>query len=382
MNRRFGTTMPAALLLAATLIGSGASAATNGVILISTRYQQDTQFSQEFVTDEKGPGMATPGDVAMASLLADHGYTPRLVLDRLLGAGASAIGQDPTSILKPVNPAFSPVLAIMSGSGASADTPPPPEGVPVMMGEHVCLGANTARAGSIFLYKGTSSTDPNDASTPPATKYMKVVNPDHPIMKGIPLDAQGRVKIFREPYPAEESHVPEGGKKNFEYRWCTQTAADAAAGTTILGVLDGDEAKTCFAVADVGGMLGNDQAAKVRLVHLFLNENGSGGSRRVFNALTEMGRVLFVRAAKWALGEELQPYRSFRILDATPAGAQAVKLRWEGSPQQSYSIQASDDLRNWSTVLEGVAGANGEVNRTLDLSAVTAPLYFRVGALP
>ena len=382
MNRSLKTHLATTWLFACASFALDASAATNGVILISTRYQQDTQFSQEFVTDEKGPGMVTPGDVAMASLLADHGYTPRLVLDRLLGAGAATIGQDPAAILKPVAPAFNPVLAILSGSGASADTPPPPDGVPVMMGEHVCLGANEARPGSIFLYKGTSSTDPNDTSNPPATKYMKVVHPDHPILKGIPLDTLGRVKIFREPYPAEESHVPEGGKKNFEYRWCTQTAADAAPGTTILGVLDGDEAKTCFAVADVGGMLGNNQAAKVRLVHLFLNENGSGGSRRVFNALTEMGRILFVRAAKWAMGEELEPYRSFRVIDATPAGAQTVKLRWEGSPQQSYTIQASDDLRSWSTVLEGVAGANGEVSRTLNLSAVTTPLYFRVGALP
>ncbi|MBM3832623.1 MAG: hypothetical protein FJ403_05000 [Verrucomicrobia bacterium] len=158
-----------------------------------------------------------------------------------------------------------------------------------MMGEHVTLGNNAGRAGSIFMYNGTQSTDPNEAGSPPATKYMKVIAPDHPIMAGIPLDAQGRVKIFREPYPDEERFVPTGGKKNFEYRWCTQAKADAATGVTVLGVLDGAEERTCLAVVDKGGMLASGQAAGARMVHMFTNENGSGGSRRVFLALTELG---------------------------------------------------------------------------------------------
>jgi hypothetical protein len=219
MKQQFTWTAAFALAVAT----ATAVPALGGVILISTRYQQDTQFGTEYYTDEKGPGMVSPGDVAMGSLLADHGYTFRLVLDRLLGPGASAIGQDPATFLIPANTNMNPMLAIMSGSGASADTPPPPPGVPVMVGEHVCLGNNAGRQGSIFLYRGTSSTDPNDSSAPPATKYMKVIAPDHPIMKGIPLDAQGRVKIFRDPYPEEMAHKPEGGKNNYEYRWCTQT---------------------------------------------------------------------------------------------------------------------------------------------------------------
>lgn len=361
---------------------STAVQALGGVVLISTRYQQDTQGGTEYYTDEKGPGMATPGDIAMGSLLADNGYTFRIVLDRLLGPNASAFGQDPATFLIPVNTNMNPMLAIMSGSGASADTPPPPEGVAIMMGEHVCLGANAGRVGSIYMYKGTSSTDPNESSTPPATKYMKVMAPDHPIMKGIPLDPQGRVRIFRDAYPEEMAHKPEGGKNNYEYRWCTQTTADAAPGTTVLGVLDGDEAKSCLAVAEVGGMLGNDATATVRLVHMFLNENGSGGSRRVFLALTDMGRALFLRAAQWAMGEELQPYKSFKILDITPTGAQAVKLSWEGSPFHNYKIQASDDLETWSTVVEDVAGVDGVAARTLDISAAPSTLFLRVGAMP
>jgi hypothetical protein len=318
----------------------------------------------------------------MGSLLADNGYTFRLVLDRLLGPGASAIGQDPAIFLVPANPIMNPMLAIMSGSGASADTPPPPEGVPIMMGEHVCLGNNEGRQGSIFLYAGTSSTDPNDSSNPPATKYMKVLAPDHPIMKGIPLDAQGRVKIFRDVYPEEMAHKPEGGKNNYEYRWCTQTVVDAAPGTTVLGVLDGDEAKSCFAVADVGAALAGGRVAAVRLVHMFMNENGSGGSRRVFLALTDLGRILFVRAAKWAMGEELEPYKGFKILDITPAGARTVKLSWEGSPLHNYKIQASDDLTTWSTVVQDVAGTDGTATRTLDVSAAPSTLFLRVGAMP
>lgn len=368
--------------LALAVTASAGISALGGVILISTRYQQDTQFSTEFVSDEKGPGMVSPGDVAMGSLLADHGYTFRIVLDRLLGPAAGSIGQDPLTFLQPQNPDMSPMLAIMSGSGASADTPPPPEGVPVMMGEHVCLGNNAGRMGSLYLYNGTSSTDPNESSNPPATKYMKVIAPDHPIMKGIPLDSQSRIKIFRDPYPEESANLPPGGKKNFEYRWCTQTVADAAPGTTVLGVLDGDEAKSCFAVADVGGMLANDTTASVRLVHMFVNEQGSGGSRRVFLALTDLGRVLFVRAAKWAMGEELQPYKSFKILDITSEGTQAVNLSWEGSPRHNYRLQASDDLQSWQTVVEDIAGADGVVTRKLDISAAPSTLFLRVGAMP
>ena len=205
-----------------------------GVVLISTRYQQDTgDGNTEYYTDEKGPGMSTPGDAAMGAALGDYGYSFRLVLDRLLGALSANYGQDPATFLVTANPDMAPMLAIMSGSGASNDTPPPPAGVPVMMGEHVCLGNNAAKPGSLFLYNGTSSSDPNSGSSPLPSLYMKVIAPDHAIMKGFPLDAQGRVKIFRSPYPEEDLHIPTGGNKNYEFRWCTQVVADAAAGTTV-----------------------------------------------------------------------------------------------------------------------------------------------------
>ena len=353
---------------------------TNGVIMISTRAPQDTAFGSEFVSDERGPGMATPGDVAMASLLHDHGYTCRLILDRLLGPAAATINQDPANFLKPMNTNFALGLIIMSGSGASADTPPPPPGVPLMMGEHVCLGNNAGRQGSIYMYNGQNSSDPNEGNT--TNKYMKVVALNHPIMQGIPLDAQGRVKIFREAYPEEEVHVPAGGKRNFEFRWCTQVAADKAAGTTILGLFDGDTTRSCFAVADVGGLDANGNVISNRLVHIFTNEQGSGGSRRVFLALTDLGRVLFVRAAKWAMGETLAPYQAFRITEAKPVGAQAINLSWESSAKYNYKIQATTDFTNWQTVIEDLIGADGVLSRTLNIAEAPQTLYLRVARMP
>ncbi len=354
--------------------------ATNGVIVIATRAPQDTAFGSEFVSDEKGPGMVAPGDVAMGTLLSDHGYTFRLLLDRLLGPAAATIGQDPANFLNPVNTNFAPRLIIMSGSSSSADTPPPPPGVPLMMGEHVCLGNNAARQGSIYLYKGTASNDPNESGQ--ATKYMKVIGLNHPIMQGIPLDSQGRVKIWREPYPEEESQVPATGKRNFEYRWCAQAVADAAPGTTVLGVLDGANDRAVFAVADIGGLNANDQVNSNRFVHMFLNENGSGGSRRVFHALTETGRLLFLRAAKWAMGETLPPYQPIRIIEVIPAGAQAVKLSWPASARENYKIQASTDFTSWQTVVEDVRGRDGFVSSTLDIKAGPQTAFLRVGRVP
>ena len=366
--------------LALAVIAATCAETRGGVIMISTRAPQDTQTGTEFVTDEKGPGMVTPGDVAMAARLGDYGYSCRLILDKLLGPNAATYGQDAQTFLKPVDPNMAVSLIIMSGSGGSADTPPPPPGVPLMMGEHVCLGNNAGRVGSVFMYNGTASTDPNEGTS--ATKYMKVIAPDHPIFAGIPLDAQSRIKIFREPYPEEEKYVPTGGKRNFEYRWCTQVKADAAAGVTVLGVLDGAEDRSCLAVVDKGGALANGQTSSARMVHLFINENGSGGSRRVFLALTEAGQLIFVRAAKWAMGEELQRFKPIRITDVRPAGGQNLKLSWESSAKSNYRILASTDLNEWQTVADDVVGTDGVLGHTLAIGATAQSLFLRVGALP
>jgi hypothetical protein len=292
------------------------------------------------------------------------------------------LGGDPAAYFNPADPNMAIDVVIWSGSSASADVPEPPAGVPLMMGEHVTLGNRTDRVGSIFMYAGQNSSDPNESSTPPATKYMKVLNPDHPIMKGIPLDSQGRIKIFREPYPGEDLHVPVGGKRNFEYRWCTQALADKAPGTTVLGVLDGADDRVCFAVVEEDAALAGGRTASARMVHMFTNENGSGGSRRVFLALTGLGRLLFVRAAQWAMGQDVPPYEPLRITDITAGPTRTVTLEWEGSAQTNYRIDASTDATAWQTVIEDIPGTDGVVSRTLDLAAAPNAVFFRIAAMP
>jgi hypothetical protein len=343
-----------------------------GVILISTRKNVCTDQGADNL-EGRGPGMTTPGDVAMGTLLGNYGYSSRVILDVLLG-------QEPGTYFNPPDENLAIDLVIWSGSSSSADVPAPPAGIPLMMGEHVTLGNNAARAGSIFMYQGTQSSDPNESTS--ASKYMKVVAPNHPIMAGIPLDDQARVKIFREQYPDEESHVPAGGRRNFEYRWCTQVVADKAAGTTVLGVLDGAEERSCFAIVDKGGVLANDQPASARMVQMFTNENGSGGSRRVFLALTELGQVLFVRAAKWAMGEELQPYQTFKILEVKQAGPQSVRVSWESSAKHNYNIQASTVGSDWHSVIDEVTGVDGAASSILNISAGPQALFLRVRRTP
>lgn len=377
--------------------------ANNGVILISTRAPQDTAAGGEYFTDEKGPGMVSPGDVAMGELLSDYGYSSRLVLDKILGDTATSWVTTPINrdyFLVPVNPDLAPMLIIMSGSGSSADTPLQTQtnGIPLMMGEHVCLGNNAARPGSIYMYNSTTSNDPNQGNT--TNLYMKVVNKTHPIMQGIPLDAQDRVKIFRDPYPEENAHIPTNsstgavlGKPNYEFRWCTHTAADKAAGTVILGVMAGsgsndNETRACFAVCDVGGMLANGEASQIRLVQLFCNEQGSGGPRRVFNALTDLGRVLFVRAAKWAMGETLAPYQPLGLIRVSQVGNQQIQLSWNGSAAKSYKVLGTRDLfgpanfANWQTVAQDIPGVNGTVSVKFDTSAAVQYAFLRVTQVP
>jgi hypothetical protein len=234
------------------------------------------------------------------------------------------------------------------------------------------------------MYNGTDSSDPNSTTTPPATQYMKVVAPDHPIMKGIPVDGQGRVKIWRDKYPAESAYVPTGGKPNYEFRWCTQIAAVAAPGTTVLGVLDGVETRSCFAVCDAGGTLADGNPASARLVHMFMNENGSGGSRRVWQALTPWGRLLFLRAAKWAMGEELTPYVPVNIKDVTSVGGGKLKVSWSGSALNSYRILASGqvDALNWEPISDDIAGVDGLITRTLDIAAGPSAVFLQLASLP
>lgn len=214
---------------------------------------------------------------------------------------------------------------------------------------------------------------------------MKLINTNHPIVQGIPLDEQGRVKIFRDPYPEENLYVAPDGKKNYEYRWCTQRVTNAAPGTVVLGVLDGQEFRSCFAVVDVGGELSNGLIASNRMVHFFVNENGSGGSRRCFLALTEWGRLLFLRSVKWVLGEPLEPYQPLRIKDVTSGGPGLINVSWESSAKKNYRLLANTDLANptgWQVVSTDIPGADGLITRTLDISAGPQAAYLRLQPIP
>ena len=89
------------------------------------------------------------------------------------------------------------------------------------------------------MYGNKVSGNQTATATGPG-QYMVVVAPNHPILQGIPLDSQGRVKIWRDPYPEENAHLPPSGspKPNYKYSWTYVdiTTSIVAPATTILGL--------------------------------------------------------------------------------------------------------------------------------------------------
>jgi len=389
---------------------------TNGTICIITRMGQDLTWVHEDGDrndgwDYKGPGQTTPGDVAMGELLADFGYSIRVTISREVFAGASnnytgiefyypGEGHtiaNPLAYLHPTNSVsgeadtnFDVALIIQSGSGAGNYSVPMRQyGVPIMCGEHQALSDRPTKPGSIFMYKNGSQS--SDAYGPAAGQYMKVLAPNHPIMQGIPLDAEGRVKVIRDAYPEENAHIPTDGYKNWgPYDYPVQWATNAAPATTVLGVLDTNTNRSCFAVADVGGLLSNGEANTARLVHFFVCEGGSGDSRRCFNALSDLGRVIFVRAAKWAMGETLTPYQPLGIIKVAQLNATQIQLAWTGTATKNYKILGTANILgpnnylNWQTVAQDIPGVDGVDATTakLDISAGPQYAYLRVMPVP
>lgn len=382
-----------------------------GVIYITTRAPQDTAASGEFINDEKGPGQCSPGDVGMGQVLGDYGYTSRLLLDKVLAdLGGAWCSAPPASslFLTPLNANFSPALIIYSGSSSSGDVGARnTSGIPVMIGEHAVLAERAGKPGDVHMYAhGDASTDPNQGT--PASKYMVVVNTSHPIMQGIPLDALNRVKIWRDSYPEENAHVPTGGFANYEYRWCAIAASNAAPGTVVLGELEGtyfdgsgssstppgpflQDHFSVFAVNDAGGLLADATLNPARLVHIFSNETGSNDPRRVFNNLTDLGRVLFVRAAKWAMGETLTPYVPTGLIQTTMVSPNKLQLQWAGSAMKNYKVLATanllgaSDFSNWQTVVQDIPGIDPGVGPTsvkLDISNGPQYAFLRVVPMP
>ena len=374
MKKRFA--WASALTLAGiTTSQTQALGVTNGLIVITSRTASDALYRQISSStlydadDYRGPGVFSPGDTAMAALLQENGYSTRLVPEWLLshslvdtqgvysaalpayfavapnyyGLAADFIyggGGGPT---KPgdTNNAYSASLVIISGSGSAFDMPPPnTNGIGIIMGEHTCIGDRSLNGkSSIYMYSTIRSVDVTGTALGDA-QYMKVLDPTHPILQGIPLDAQGRVKIWRDPYPEENAHVPSGGKANYQYSWLTVDLAPtnvpptvAAPGTKVLGVLGSDPNRAVFAVMDKGGSFGltipegpwsSRTTSPSRLVHFFANERGSADSRRAFSCLTDIGKVIFIRTCKWAMGEALQPYQGFGIVQITPPTGQRI----------------------------------------------------------
>jgi hypothetical protein len=361
-------------------IESFSQTAPVGTILITTRKGQDLTFGYTDAGDAKGPGQASQGDVAMAALLGDYGYASRILLDVGLEDATAAY-------LAPGNPLFNPILIICSGSSGSADVPRTiDKGLPVMMGEHSCIGdrANLAATSDLFMYSGGATS--GNIVNPGGGQYMRVtaLGKTHPILAGIPLDEQDRIKIFRDPYPEENAFLPSGGKPNYEYSWTAiDTTGTNNTDTLVLGVLDTNPAKSVFGVNDKG-KLANGTTAPARFVHWIVNEDGSGGTRRMFNALTEAGKLIFVRTVKWAIGETLTPVQALKIKDITTSAAGRVTIRWDGTALKNYNVLAASDVTTttWQTVVQDIHGVDGVNTRTLDITAGPSAAYMLLRAVP
>jgi hypothetical protein len=403
---------------------------TNGPIIVTTRAAGDGHFflqsssTLDDMDDNRGSGFS-PGDAAMAELLMDYGYSVRLLPDKVLNATAFNGGTCLDVFGAPNNPGLyydghsgpanpsgfnellTPMLVVISGSGSSADVAPPNTlGIPIVCGESAVIGAtDTGPSGappashaSICMYSHRSVSN----RTSPTTDglYMRVLNPNHPIMQGIPLDAQGRVKIFRDPYTDENAHVlTPGGLPNYQISWCCANIASGqsipAPGLDIIGVLDTATNQVVFGVIERGGGLGdttqdaldpwyNYTNAPSRLVHMFVNEQGGNNARRCFNCLTVWGRILFVRACKWAMEETLTPFQGLGIIDISQAGPTSVRLGWTGSSHNNYRIEGTTDFANWVPVVDSITN-NGDgvrVTRTLSIASAPQAVFMRVLAYP
>jgi hypothetical protein len=407
---------------------------TNGTIIVTTRAAGDGHFflqsssTLDDMDDNRGPGFS-PGDSAMCALLQDNGYSVKLLPDKALstlntssggGACLDVYGNpnNPTLYYDghsgPANPAaynelLTPMLIVISGSGSSADVAPPnTNGIPIVCGESAVIGATDsgpsgnppASHASLCLYSHRSVGN----RTSPTTDglYMKIVNTNHPIVQGIPLDAQGRVKVWRDPYPNENAHVlTPGGLPNYQISWCCANVDSGqsipAPGLTIIGVLDTATNQVVLAVMERGGELGdttkdplspwyNYTTAPSRLVHMFVNEQGGNQARRCFNALTVWGRILFVRACQWAMEEDLPPFQGLGIIDVGRVGPATIRLGWTGSKNYNYRIDGTTTLvnPNWIPVVDSITN-NGEgvrVARTLNIAAAPQAVFMRVAAYP
>ncbi len=371
--------------------------ATN-LIVMTERRQSDPTVSRTDLDDRRGPGMVSPGDMALHLYLGDHGYSCRYIPITELDAGfanpfTGNLG-NPTAFLANTN-YFNAKLLFLTGAASSADNPNLTSfNVPTLVGEAGLLG--NGAAGSVFLYTTDAGTgfprniDNNPITGAPWGDYMTVTAAGklHPIFQGIPLDAQDRVQMVRAPYPEEELHRPPNavdGKPNFEYYWLN-TLATPAPGTEVLAVMTGDTNRSCLAVADVGAVLADSSVNGRRLVHLPWTTESTGKSRRTFHCMSDLGKVITLRAAKWAMGETLTPYVPLGVIQTSQVSPNKIKLEWMGDATKNYKVLGTADLatpaNQWQTVVQDIPGTNGNTSVKLDISNGPQYAFFRVTPVP
>jgi hypothetical protein len=117
---------------------------------------------------------------------------------------------------------------------------------------------------------------------------------------------------------------------------------------------------------------------------MFVNEQGGNQSRRCFNALTVWGRILFLRACKWAMEEDLAPFQGLGIVDFSLVSPSTIRLGWTGSIHNNYRIDGTTDFAKWVPIIDSITnnGDGARVTRTLSIASAPQAVFMRVAALP
>lgn len=169
--------------------------------------------------------------------------------------------------------------------------------VPVIMGEHSCVGTR-AKLGSLGMFFGEASSDHRGVDTIVLTEAGKT----HELTAGLPDEIQ----VWGD--------GPEGPPENPSDCWdgLHDDVDSAAPGTTVLAVWADDETKAALAVVETGGELADGSNAPARRVMPYCN----GGKVRpagdaelppvwivTYDYMTPAGEDVMRRSVRWALGE-------------------------------------------------------------------------------
>jgi hypothetical protein len=170
--------------------------------------------------------------------------------------------------------------------------------IPVIQGEHVCLGSRSSKIGSIFMFDGEQSGDHNGVDKIVLTAEGKA----HPIMADFPDE----IAVFGD--------GPNGPPQDPGQAWngLHDVVANAAEGTKVLAVWADNPEQAAVAVIEKDAKLADGTPAPARRVMVFFN----GGQVRPINEaelppvwvisgeyFTAEGKELLRRCVRWALGE-------------------------------------------------------------------------------